>query len=802
MKPAPASSTEPTIDVPSWRRRYFRRAGEGGRRRRTSDWVAVSISIILVVAATRHVGSTTATEKALFDLFNTLPNALAPFFRTLYRLGALWAVGLVVVAAIVIRRVSLARDLLIAGVLAWAISRAVGGLVVENESIFRSVRNAARFGESPSFPAVRIAVIVAIITVASPYVRRPTRIFGWLLVGGFAISALYLGNAIPVGLFAGVALGWGVGSGVHLIFGSPGMRPTIPDVVAALQLLGIQARHARLSDHQPSGSTVVHAEDDDGPLRIKVVGRDEAQSRIFAKLWSLIVYRDSGPRLALTRVQQVEHEAFLMLVAKQAGVTVPEIVAAGRAGPRAAVLVERPVVGRVLTDVDPETIDDAVLTRIWENVCALHRARIAHNDFDTNHVIMVGREPYVVGFDGATSTGRPEAIAQDVATMLATTAALVGPERAVNTAIDVVGASVVKEALPRLQPAALAAAPRVGARRREVVGGLGRLRTVGAAAVGIEAPELTRMYRIGRRSAAMALGALVAIAVLLSELGGTGDVWAALRAAEWEWLLLAVGYALVSNVGYAIGLQGTVRIRLPLWRTTEVQLGMSFSNLAIPAIGGQAMQVRYLQKVGVDLSSAVAASGILGAAGALIASGILFVLALSLDPQRVDLSLIPTDGFLATLVLIVVVAALVSAVVVVLPRVRRFVFPAITRAARTVWDALRSPRHLVLLVAGNAAALLLATWCLQACLIAVGGHTSYWALLAANIAVVAIANSVPVPGGSTAVGTVGLSAALVSFGVDRDVAVAAALANQLVFYYLPAIPGWFATRDLVKHQYL
>ena len=74
--------------------------------------------------------------------------------------------------------------------------------------------------------------------------------------------------------------------------------------------------------------------------------------------------------------------------------------------------------------------------------------------------------------------------------------------------------------------------------------------------------------------------------------------------------------------------------------------------------------------------------------------------------------------------------------------------------------------------------------------------------LAANIGVVTIAQSIPVPGGGTAVGTVGLSAVLVSFGVPRDIAVAAVLANQLAFYYLPAIPGWFATRHLIAHDYL
>ncbi len=83
-----------------------------------------------------------------------------------------------------------------------------------------------------------------------------------------------------------------------------------------------------------------------------------------------------------------------------------------------------------------------------------------------------------------------------------------------------------------------------------------------------------------------------------------------------------------------------------------------------------------------------------------------------------------------------------------------------------------------------------------------GGHTSFWALLAANVAVMTVASAVPIPGGGTAVGTIGLSAALVSFGVNREVAVATALADQLIFFYLPAIPGWFATQHLVRHDYL
>ncbi|HEX7521514.1 MAG TPA: lysylphosphatidylglycerol synthase domain-containing protein, partial [Acidimicrobiia bacterium] len=603
--------------APDWRRRLFQPAAEGDFRRRTRDWVQLAVVAVLLVLAAHHAGNVTASERALFDLFNTLPNGLAPLFRGLYRLGTLWAVGLVVVAALVARRWRLALVLLIAGVLAWGTARAIGQIVVAHEAFAHSVRIAASFGGSPAFPAVRLAVTVAVISAASPYVARPTRVFGWTLVLGLGVAAMYLGVTFPNDLFAGVLLGLGVGALVHLVFGSPGARPTIARVTAALDHLGITARNMRLADRQPQGSTVLLALDDDGPLRVKVIGSDEAQSRLLLKLWLGLLYKDSGPPLSLTRVQQVEHEAYLMLAARQAGARVPPVVVAGSAGPHAALLVQRPASGTLLSELRPDEASDDLLVQIWENVAALQRARIVHGDLDADHVIVDADGPWFVGFDAAASTGKAERMTTDVAELLAATAALAGEERAVRAATGVLGRSTIAAALPLLQPAALSPGTRhlMGNRRREVVARLERLRVAGARAAGVEPPELTQLHRISPTAAVMAIGALVAVAALLADVGDPTEVWATMRNAQWSWLALAFALSLVANVAYAIGLQGTVPVRLPLWPTTEVQLGMSFSNLAIPAIGGQGMQVRFLQKMGVDLSSAVAAGGILSTVG-------------------------------------------------------------------------------------------------------------------------------------------------------------------------------------------
>jgi undecaprenyl-diphosphatase len=792
------------VEPRRWRDRLFGRAGEEHFQRRPSDWIRLGTGILILIVAANHAGDVTASERALFDLVNTLPPQLSPVFTALYRLGALWAVGLVVVAALVGRRARLARDLLVAGILTWVAARVIGELVVAHESFGHGVRVATGFGGSPPFPAVRAAVTVAIISAAGPYVTRATRVFGRVLVVGLAVAALYLGRAFPNDLFAAIVLGWTAAAAVHLLFGSPGGRPTVDQVRASLAELGIAATNVRLADHQRAGSTMMLAEDAVGALRVKVIGRDEADARLFAKLWRSIFYRDSGPRLTLTRMQQVEHEAYLMLVAREAGARVPPVLSAGLAGPGAALLVQRAVGAVRLAELDPGAVTDDLLREIWTNVAALHRARITHGLLDAEHIVVSPDGPWIVGFDDARATGDEERRSADVAELLVATGSLVGEARAVDAAVGVLGRPRLVAALPFLQAGALTRTTRhlAGDRRGEVADLLRRLRETGAEAAGVEPPELIQLRRLNLTSLAMAIGALVATAVLLDEVGDPGQVWTTVRGADWTWIALAFVFSFASNVGYAIGLMGTVPVRLPLWPTTEVQLGVSFSNLAVPAIGGQGMQVRYLQKMGIDLSSAVAAGGVLSAVGNLVAALGLFVLAVVIAPAHADFSLLPTTGLLEVTVIVIVVVALASAVVLAVPTLRRIAVPPVQRATSTMRAVLRSPYKLALLIGGNVVATLLSTACLFACVAAFGGSASFWALLAANIAVVTVASIVPIPGGGTAVGTVGLSAVLVSFGVPDHIAVAASLTNQLIYYYLPAIPGWFATKHLFRHDYL
>ena len=97
-------------------------------------------------------------------------------------------------------------------------------------------------------------MIVAVISVASPYLTRPVRRLGQLLVLLIAVASLYLGTTLPDGVLAAVALGW-----THRGPRPPRLRlprwpPTAAQVQATLVELGVDAHDVHLlpatADHR------------------------------------------------------------------------------------------------------------------------------------------------------------------------------------------------------------------------------------------------------------------------------------------------------------------------------------------------------------------------------------------------------------------------------------------------------------------------------------------------------------------------------------------------------------------------
>lgn len=761
------------------------------------------VAVLILVATALHVRHPTGFELQLVDLVNTLPGELRPFLTHLYRLAGLWALGLIVATGLVTRRWRLARDLLLAGLLAAVTSRLLGLFI--QEGIGRGFRGFVRLGVAPPFPLPRLSVVTAIVAAAAPYLTRPARVLGRGTVAVIGLASLYLGLAYPNDVGAALILGWGAAAVVHLVFGSPAGRPTLRQIARALDGLGVQAGELVMEARQPHGATLLAAPSvapSQGTLRIKVLGRDQAEAQLFSKLWRSVLYKESGRTLHLTRLQEVEHEAYVLLVARTAGVRTPEVVAAGMADARVAILAVREPPGDRLCDTEADLVSDDLLAELWREAAALHAARLIHGSLNAHAVILTPNGPFITDFDIARTAPVGASVTGDVAELLASLATVVGPERALASALASPERAHVAGALPLLQPAALTHQTRSDLGSRKAGADvLQQLREMGAEGTGEGAPALEQLHRVSGTNLVLAIGTLLAVGGVLAAVGSPDALAHAAKDARWGWLAAAFAISMSTNVAFGLAMLGTVTQGLPLWPTIELQVALSFSNVAVP-MGGTALQIRYLQREGCDLPTAVAAGGLLSTLGSAVAWVPLLALAVGLSPHAIHFGDLPT-GLLPTIALALGVLALVGAGLVVgLPRLRRIVLPPVSHAAGSVWGTVRSPRRMAMLVGGNLVVGLLLGACLSACLLAFGAHVPFWTVLALAVAITGVAALVPIPGGGTALSAVGLSGALVALGVHQEAAVGAVLANQLIVTYLPAVPGWFATRDLVRRDYL
>ncbi|HEY2812697.1 MAG TPA: lysylphosphatidylglycerol synthase domain-containing protein [Acidimicrobiales bacterium] len=781
----------------SWRRSLVTLAvgprSEDPPRRRAADAVTVVVCLAVVIGTLSRIGSTSDLELRFAELLDRFPQGLDGIFTAALGLGALWAVVVTTALGALTGRRRLATQVLIAGVVTWFCGRII-------------VRTVGRHAPPPTihlsgstmqqYPVVRVALAVAIVATAAPYLTRLARWLGWSLVALTVIGAAARGIGLPSDIAGAVALGLLAAASVHLVFGSSAGRPGLDQIDEALSELGIAVTDVRFASRQPTGSTIVLARTLEGDdLFIRAYGRDDRDAQLLSKAWRFVWYEDSGPTLFLTRLQQVEHEAYAILLARHAGVPVPDVVAASTAGPATAVIVEQQPEGVALAELDGQEFAGR-LDAVWEIIDRLRAARIAHGALDLSRLLHVGNgELIVVDFTRARTNASDAQLGADAARVLVATAARVGIDCAVEAALRHLGPAGLVDAVAYVQAPILTDPTRRDVRDRGLR--LSELRAAAASSAIAEPPALAQLERVSARGIFMALATFVGIYVVLGQLGNFSDIGRALRHSEWGWIALAAAFSTATNFGYAMAYAGSTTAKLPLGRTVVLQFAGSFTNVVTPnAIGTAAINTRFLQARGVRLGPAIA-SQVVNTVGSGAVQVALFIALLPIVRGRFDLGLIPWRSLLTAVIAIGVAIAIAAGVTWQLPVARRFYRDRVQPALGEVNRISRSPSKVLLVVSGNVLVQLLYALSLGAICRGFGVTLPFSTLLLINIGSSAIAGLIPAPGG-LGVAEATLAGALTATGVPGGTAVAITLFQRLVTTWLPPLPGWFALHALQK----
>ena len=588
----------------------------------------IVVAALVVVGLGFHASDPWATEQKVVDLFHSLPDGATTFFRLLYDLITLWALALLSVTVLFARRWRLARDLLVAGAGAWLLGRIVAFFVLHTD-LWKSLQVTFDFGDAPRFPTVRLAVVVGDgrrrVAVpgppGAPARRGPRRRCSRSRRCTSAAASRPTSSARSCS--AGASRRPSTTRSAR-----PIGRPTARSRGRGARRGSASTCNGRRagSPSSPSGAPSSPRSARRAPLRVTALGRDEADAQLLARAWRYLATARtrrapcSGPAGSRSSTRRTSSCS-----PPTAGVRVPGVVLRRQRGPGRACSSSTHVPARALFDTRRRRGHRRGARRrrgISSVACA--RAHIAHGKLDGHHLLVDGEQTVVTGFEWATTSAGFGQAAADVANLLAATAAVVG-HRARGRRGRGAGSDddALLAALPMLQPAVdLRAGPTT--RSAAAAGSTTSSPSSASAtagALGTEPPELRQLYRVHPAQPPHGASARWSRSrVLFSRVGDPEEFWHSLRDANWWYVALAFVLGdRCTDVGVRRSRSSaTSRSASRSGRASSCSRAMSFSNLAVPVAADTAIQVRFLQKQGLDLPSAVATGGVLSSVSEII----------------------------------------------------------------------------------------------------------------------------------------------------------------------------------------
>ncbi len=794
-----------------WRSVMFAPVGDGQRRRRGSDGVRVACAVLALVCCVLVIRYDSRIDRAVTAVIHPPPRSITWLVTVVYQAGSYGIGILLVLLAVIARRWEVARDIAASAVGTAAVS---GILVLVLGSRGGRPGGIVIHGYDLTFPVLQIALFMAVATAALPYLARAVQRLIEIFIALVALASAVGGHGLPLNVLGSLAIGWGVTAVVRLVFGSPLGLPSAGDVRLLLEDLGIRSSDVHPASRQVWGvakfeATETGGADLSGRIGIEVYGRDASDARLLTKAGRFLLYRDSGPSLTLTRLQQVEHEAYLTLRAGQAGVAVTEVVEAGTAGPsKDALLVCRLPAGTALSEADPAGLSDVTLDEVYRQLLALRRARIAHGAISGDALLVdpAAQTIVVTDFRNVSASASPDQLDRDMAGAMAATAVVVGAERAAASAARCLEPQVLGGALRHLHRPALD--PALGRSLRGKRGLLEDVRQRAAQAKSIDLPKLVEPRRVSWPTLIMVVGTLIGGWALIGVLIDVSKSFDTVIGANWLWVVMAFVLAQLAYAASAVEGIGSVSGPLPFGRTVAVEVAKSFSALAGGTAAVFATRVRFYQKQGYDTSVALS-SGAIMATSSWIAKAVLLLVSLPFAWGAIHLQLTPESGGHSKLVWIilavVVLVALVVGLVLAVPRLRRLAAEKARPKVRDIWDNLKaiasSPQKLMLLLGGSFAQELFVAMALSVSLRAFGDHLRLPVLIVVIMLAAMIGGVSPTPGGLGVV-EAGMILGLTAAGVSEADATAAVFIQRLFSSYLPPIWGWATLVWMRKRDYL
>ncbi|HEX4787277.1 MAG TPA: lysylphosphatidylglycerol synthase domain-containing protein, partial [Actinospica sp.] len=463
---------------------------------------------------------------------------------------------------------------------------------------------------------IYIATLIAFLTVLGFNDRPTLRTFTWVSIGIYAVATLMAGDSALVGLIVTFLLGRAVAFGWRYAGGVVNERPTGQVVVSMLASAGLAPAWCRWQGEHEDVRRYEVGCADGRVLDVTVLDRDRQAVGLIYRVYRRIRLRGPAQRRNLFSLRRtVDQEALISYALRDAGIRTPRLLAVRELDADAALLAYERIEATSLEHLPAAAFTDQLLRRVWHTVADLGRHQIAHRRLALDSILLDtdGRIWLSELRNGEVAAADLQQLL-DIAETMTALALKAGPARTVAIAAQVLGVERIGAALPMLQPVVLTRTTRTAVRRSKHL--LQRLREQ-ILELRPHAPttEPVKLERLSPKTLLTVAAGCFAVYVLLFQLSSASSqsgksIWELFGEASPWWLLVAIGASVLTYLSAAMVLTGFIPEKLPILNNLLVQVAAGFVSLVAPAaVGGVALNTRYMQKRGIPTGAAVSAVG-------------------------------------------------------------------------------------------------------------------------------------------------------------------------------------------------
>jgi undecaprenyl-diphosphatase len=284
-----------------------------------------------------------------------------------------------------------------------------------------------------------------------------------------------------------------------------------------------------------------------------------------------------------------------------------------------------------------------------------------------------------------------------------------------------------------------------------------------------------------------------AVYFLLPQFADIPGLIGQVKEANLAWVGPVILASLATYAGAALGLASSVAQRVSYPPALAVSLAGSFVNRLAPVkVAGAALNIRFLQRRGIDPLAAVAGAGLIAVAGMIGHLSITGVALLGAGSGGgLPFELPDVKWIFGGVALVLILIGVAIWVPQAAKLVREQVLPAIRKTQEGLRELARQPRKIIGLIVGGLLVPLSYSLCLYFSTQAFGADISLAAVAVVFLTLGTIASAAPTPGGVGAV-EAALIAGLTGVGLASQTAVASVFLYRLATFWVPVLPGWGA----------